>query len=261
MQGPRPNDPRQPRGTRPSREAHEFERDRGAERPREPAERLREFDTPMHDPRTGEAVPRRYLQGSSRPWRDDNRTDDDDRYPTGTMQRADSSDDATPARRELDTRFTGRGYHYPGGARYADPSGRRDARRLAHFDEHRSFDPEGRDDLWRRGEYGSRLYGNVVGAATPSGTAGIARYDRSGTERKGPKGYVRSDERLRDDICERLSDEPWIDLSEVDVHVDEGRVRLEGEVPDRFSKFAIEDIADGAWGVKDVDNRLKVRVQ
>ena len=255
MQGPRPDDPRPERGSHPNREAHEFERDRGT-RPRP-----REFDAPMHDPRTGEAIPRRYLHDDSPRWSDDNRTDRDDRHPTGTMQRADSPDDATPWQRELDTRFTGRGYHYPGGARYVDPSGRRDARLRAHFDEHRSFDPEDRDDLWRRGEYGSRLYGNVVGAATPSGTAGIARYDRGGAERKGPKGYVRSDERLRDDICERLSDEPWIDLSEVDVHVDEGHVRLEGEVPDRFSKFAIEDIADGAWGVKDVDNRLKVRVQ
>jgi len=252
MQGSRPND--QARATRPNREAHEFERDRGV------GERIREFDAPMHDPRTGEAVPRRYLHEDSRPWRDDNRTDDD-RYPTGTMRPSDSPDDATSWQRELDTRFTGRGYHYPGGARYADESGRRDARMRAHFDEHRSFDPEDRDDLWRRGEYGSRLYGNVVGAATPSGTAGIARYGRGGVERKGPKGYVRSDERLRDAICERLSDEPWIDLTEVDVHVDDGRVRLEGEVPDRFSKFAIEDIADGAWGVKDVDNRLRVRVQ
>ena len=258
MQGPRPDDPRATRRARPNREAHEFERDRGV---REFDQHSREFDAPMHDPRTGEAVPRRYLQEDNRPWRDDHRTDRDDRYPSGTMQRADTPDDAAPRQRELDTRFTGRGYHYPGGARYADPSGRRDARLRTHFDEHRSFDPEDRDDLWLRGEYGSRLYGNVVGAATPSGTAGIARYDHGGAERKGPKGYVRSDERLRDDICERLSDESWIDLSAVDVHVDEGRVRLEGEVPDRFSKFAIEDIADGAWGVKDVDNRLKVRVQ
>lgn len=223
MQSPKTNDPGRMRGTRPDRDAHEFERDRG-------------FDGPMHDPRTGEAMPQRHMP-----------------------RHYDSPDDAAPSRRELDTRFTGRGYHYPGGARYADESGRRDARLYGRFDETGSYDPEDRDELWRRGEYGSRLYGNVVGAPSPSGTAGIARYRSGGVERRGPKGYVRSDERLRDDICERLSDESWIDLSRVDVHVDAGHVRLEGEVLDRFSKFAIEDIADGAWGVKEVDNRLRVR--
>ncbi len=247
MQGPRTNDPQTVRDTRPNRDAHDFERDRG-----------RAFEETMHDPRTGEAVPRRYLRHEE-PRYDEYRTDYDDRYPGGTMQ-AGPRDDARHGQRELDTRFTGRGYHYPGGAQYADESGRRDARRLAHFDETRSWDPEDRDDLWRRGAYGSRLYGNVVGAATPSGTAGLARYGRGGAERRGPKGYVRSDDRLRDDICERLSDQTWIDLSRVDVHVDDGRVRLEGEVPDRFSRYAIEDIADGAWGVKEIDNRLRVRV-
>lgn len=236
---------------RANRSAHEFERDRGW--------RGREFDTEMHDPRTGEPVPRRHA-GDDMGY-DTNRTDGDDRDPTGTMQAADGPDDATPWDRNADARFIGRDYHYPPGMRYGEASGReREARERAHFDENWSWDPGDRDGLWRRGEYGSRLYGNVVGAATPSGTAGIRRYRPGGAERKGPKGYARTDERMRDDICERLGDETWIDLSEVDVHVDDGHVRLEGEVRDRFSKYAIEDIADGVWGVKDVDNRIRVRV-
>ncbi|MCO5100618.1 MAG: BON domain-containing protein [Burkholderiaceae bacterium] len=231
MQGSRADQSGWPRETRPNRDAHEFERDSRRDR-----------RAPMHDPRTGEPVAQRHAHTLS----------------------ADAPVHAEPFRderwnRELDTRFTGRGYHYPGGARYADPSGRRDARTRARFEETRSWDPEDRDDLWRRGEYGSRLYGNVVGAATPSGTADISRYVRPGPARRGPRGYVRSDERLHDDICERLGDERWIDLSGVDVYVEDGNVRLEGEVPDRFSKFAIEDIAAGAWGVKDVDNRIRVR--
>ncbi len=283
MHGRRPSDD-YPQPPLRYRDAHEFERDRGRrfgrerehardhdrdhehERERE-RERRREAWPSMHDPRTGApvdrpgsyAVPRRYRDERDG-WHGSNRTDRDDRYPAGPMQPADSPADALPRDREVDTRFTGRGYHYPGGARYADQTARREARYETHFDEHHSWDVDDRDELWRRGEYGSRLYGNVVGAATPSGTAGISRYGRGGVERRGPKNYVRSDERLRDDICERLADESWIDLSEVDVHVDEGRVRLEGTVPDRFSKHAIEDIADGAWGVKDVENRLKVRV-
>jgi osmotically-inducible protein OsmY len=259
MQGRRTSDDQPRQRPLPNRDAHEFERER---------ERRPESGTypTMHDPRTGEpvsrpgryAVPQRYLDDDTRHGTD--RTARDDRHPTGTMQPAESADDAVPWDREVETRFTGRGYHYPGGARYADETARREARYRTHFDEHHSWDIDDRDELWRRGEYGSRLYGSVVGAATPSGTAGISRYGRGGIERQGPKGYVRSDERLRDDICERLADEAWIDLSGVDVHVEEGRVRLEGSVPDRFSKHAIENIADGAWGVKDVENRLQVRV-
>ncbi|HEY0877473.1 MAG TPA: BON domain-containing protein [Zeimonas sp.] len=247
MRGTRTNDPRTWHGrdwperwesheraqTEPNRSAHEFERDRGAFEERSfGTERGREFDAGMHDPRTGEPVSRHA----------------DDRGGRGAYED-----------RNVDARYSGEGYHYPGGARYADESGRRSARVHAHFDENRSWDPADRDVLWRRGEYGSRLYGNVVGAATPSGTAGIRRYAPGRAERRGPKGYARSDERLRDDICERLSDETWLDLSEVEVHVEDGRVRLEGEVRDRYSKHAIEDIADGAWGVKDVDNRIRVR--
>lgn len=253
---------------RANRSAHEFERDRGW--------RGREFETEMHDPRS-EPIPQRY-QGDGMGY-DANRTDEEDRYPTGTMQAADGPGDATPWDRRAGTRFAGRDYRYPGGTRYSEApghddaygyearererearDGEREARERAHFDENWSWDPSDRDGLWRRGEYGSRLYGNVVGAATPSGTAGIRRYRPGGVERRGPKGYARSDERMRDDICERLSDETWIDLSEVDVHVDGGHVRLEGEVHDRFSRYAIEDIADGVWGVKDVDNRIRVRV-
>lgn len=274
MHGPKTNDPRTWRREWPERrESRGRERyERGPEFPND-ARRRRPYlsemhDPEMHDPRTGEPVhgPAAYRGGSGSHERWSGRTDDDDRYPAGTMQAADSWEDATPWNRDADMRYTdrsyrytGRGYHYPGGARYPEASGRRDARRRAHFDEHWSWDPEDRDELWRRGEYGSRLHGNVVGAATPSGTAGIRRYDAAGVERRGPKGYVRSDERLQDDICMRLAAESWLDLSEVDVHVNDGHVRLDGEVPDRSSRHAIEDIAEGAWGVKDVDNRIRIR--
>ncbi len=209
----------------------------------------------MQGPRTND--PRTWR---GRDW--SQRTDDEDRGPVGSMPAADARADAARRDRERGGWDSEHGYHYPGGARYSSESGRRDgrdARRRAHFDEHESWDPENRDELWRRGQYGSRLYGNVVGAATPSGTAGIGRYRAGGVERKGPKGYVRSDERLHDDICVRLSDEAWLDLGEVEVHVTGGRVTLDGEVRDRSSKYAIEDIADGVWGVKEVDNRLRVR--
>jgi hypothetical protein len=76
--------------------------------------------------------------------------------------------------------------------------------------------------------------------------------------RTGPKGYTRSDERIREDISERLMMADSIDSSEVTVSVKEGHVTLEGTVPTRSMKHAIEDLADYTAGVQDVDNRIRV---
>ena len=75
---------------------------------------------------------------------------------------------------------------------------------------------------------------------------------------RGPKGWQRSDERIHEDVCERLAGEPGIDPSEVTVEVAGGNVMLSGSVPDRGMKYRIEDIVDGCTGVRDVDNRLRV---
>jgi hypothetical protein len=76
--------------------------------------------------------------------------------------------------------------------------------------------------------------------------------------RTGPKGYTRSDERLREDISERLMMADSIDSSEVTVSVKDCKVILEGTVPDRHMKHAIEDLVDAAPGVQDIDNRIRV---
>jgi hypothetical protein len=76
--------------------------------------------------------------------------------------------------------------------------------------------------------------------------------------RTGPKGYTRSDERIREDISERLMLADGIDSSEVSISVKEGRVSLEGTVPTRSMKHQIEDLADYTAGVTEVDNRIRV---
>jgi len=48
-----------------------------------------------------------------------------------------------------------------------------------------------------------------------------------------PKGYQRSDEKLREDICERLMQEPRIDASDVSIDVQGGAVSLTGTVRER----------------------------
>lgn len=86
------------------------------------------------------------------------------------------------------------------------------------------------------------------------------RYQRlTGHAGKGPKGYVRSDERIREDVCDRLSDDDELDASEVSVSVKEGEVVLEGTVSDRYSKHRAEDIVESVSGVRDVSNHLRTR--
>ncbi|HEX5101544.1 MAG TPA: BON domain-containing protein [Polyangiaceae bacterium] len=80
---------------------------------------------------------------------------------------------------------------------------------------------------------------------------------RGGFSGKGPRGYTRSDERVREDVCDRLSWDDEVDASDIAVTVSEGEVTLEGSVPDRHSKRRAEDIAEDVMGVKDVHNRLK----
>lgn len=76
---------------------------------------------------------------------------------------------------------------------------------------------------------------------------------------RGPKGYRRSDARIREEICDRLMTHPDIDASDMELSVDNGIVTLNGTVEDRHEKRLAEYIAEDALGVDDVDNRLKVR--
>jgi len=75
---------------------------------------------------------------------------------------------------------------------------------------------------------------------------------------RGPKGYQRSDERLKEDISERLMQAGHIDSSDVSITVASGAVTLEGTVPDRYMKHNIEDLVDACPGVQDIDNRIRV---
>ncbi|MBS1121340.1 MAG: transport-associated protein [Deltaproteobacteria bacterium] len=75
---------------------------------------------------------------------------------------------------------------------------------------------------------------------------------------KGPQGYIRSDERIRELVCEALSDDPNIDATYIDVVVNNGEVFLTGTVEDRQTKRAAEDVVENCPGVKDVQNQLRV---
>ena len=75
---------------------------------------------------------------------------------------------------------------------------------------------------------------------------------------RGPRGYRRSDERIREDINDHLTDDWYVDASDVEVTVNNGLVTLTGRVDSRDDKRRAEDIAESVSGVMDVSNQLRV---
>ena len=102
----------------------------------------------------------------------------------------------------------------------------------------------------RRGGWGGRV---GEGYGSRSSEQRFGQY--SG---RGPKGYTRSSERILEDVAERLTDDPEVDASEVEVAVDRDVVILRGKVYDRGQKRAAEDVVENVSGVRDVRNELEV---
>jgi hypothetical protein len=75
---------------------------------------------------------------------------------------------------------------------------------------------------------------------------------------RGPKNYQRSDDRIQEEVCDCMTDDPMLDASDVEVHVSSGVVTLTGTVSSRDQKRRAEDVAERVSGVKDVTNQLRV---
>ena len=76
---------------------------------------------------------------------------------------------------------------------------------------------------------------------------------------RGPKGYRRSDERIKEDVNDRLTDHPYLDAGDIVVSVKESEVTLSGTVDDRTDKRVAEDVAESVSGVTNVQNNLRVK--
>lgn len=89
-------------------------------------------------------------------------------------------------------------------------------------------------------------------------SASASPYGRSTAPKvgKGPKGYSRSDDRIREEISEHLS-ETGHDWSEVEVRVQGGEVTLTGTIAERPMKHEAERIAESVRGVVEVTNQLR----
>lgn len=77
---------------------------------------------------------------------------------------------------------------------------------------------------------------------------------------RGPAGYTRSDERIREDANDRLTDDWRVDARQITVTVTDGEVTLAGTVASRQEKHRAEECVEHLSGVKHVQNNLRVQL-
>lgn len=76
---------------------------------------------------------------------------------------------------------------------------------------------------------------------------------------RGPRNYARSDSRINEDVCDRLTEHAWIDASDIEVAVSDREVTLSGTVRSRDEKRRAEDVVEAISGVTHVQNNLRVK--
>ena len=110
---------------------------------------------------------------------------------------------------------------------------------------------------WSQGRTGG--FGNQTSAFGYG--AGTQEEQRGSYRGLGPRGYRRSDERIKEDVCECLTEDDHIDASNIEVAVKDCEVTLTGTVNSREEKRHAEDIIERLSGVRDVNNDLRVASQ
>lgn len=99
---------------------------------------------------------------------------------------------------------------------------------------------------------------NFNGSSFSNSSTYDANAARNSYAGRGPKGWRRSDDRIREDVNETLEMHPHIDASEIEIEVKEGMVVLRGHVEDRRQKRLAEDVIENLPGVRDVRNEISV---
>jgi hypothetical protein len=133
------------------------------------------------------------------------------------------------------------------------------------------FGPE--EDIERAGNY---AYGSPYGQGDmgtdrmgrgdwiepPNWTASRDWSSRGGSSEnyagRGPKDYRRSDDRIKEEVCDMFTDDWRLDASDLAVKVEGCEVTLTGTVATRDQKRRAEEIAERVRGVSDVHNQIRV---
>lgn len=87
---------------------------------------------------------------------------------------------------------------------------------------------------------------------------GRKRREYSGHRGKGPSDYRRSADRIKEDVCDRLTDDDRVDASNIRVQMEVDIVILRGTVSSREEKRRAVDLVESVSGVRDVENRIRI---
>lgn len=249
-------DPRSMRGDRYSSSESNFRRDEQRPYRREASERRDWYERDEMDERSG------YRDEEYRPsseYRDASDYRRDFNYSNQDYGRTQGSRELSRGSRSIDGNRSGSSYE-------SNASGRQD--RSERYDRSSGYESDRFDS--RRGLYGtsdltrqgSDQYRSSSSFDTDRDRSSDRRSERSESRSqfagRGPKSYKRSDDRIKEDVCEMLTRDNNIDADGIEVEVKEGEVTLTGTVPDRHMKHMAEDCAEGCYGVKDVTNNIRV---
>lgn len=205
----------------------------------------------------------RWEERNRNDFRDDDRAQRDrERHERGMSDRAGDEvrswfgDDEAARRRQMDDLREGR-HERDWSARTPNTGDRSVGRMREPAPDWTDRDRDGRRGLseWNdndRSSYSQR-------SATMRGYGGAETRTGPNYIGRGPRGYQRGDERIREELCDRLTDDPRIDASDVEVQVKGGEISLAGSVRSRDEKRFTEELAERITGVRDVSNHLKVK--
>lgn len=149
------------------------------------------------------------------------------------------------------------GYYGDANSREHLGTNRFGSNRVPHYNDNRYLD---HDDNFINHEVSDRFDRNIGSQVNLSDnlTNNMDRtYASRGFRGKGPKGWKRSDERIKEDVNEALFKSYAVDATDIEVDVQDGVVYLRGNVHARGDKREAEDCVEHIPGVVDVQNQLR----
>ncbi|HLH32898.1 MAG TPA: BON domain-containing protein, partial [Terriglobia bacterium] len=115
---------------------------------------------------------------------------------------------------------------------------------------------EGRGE-WNRDDWNQGMGGRWnQGSSRENWRGGGMQGQHAG---RGPRSFKRQDDRIEEEINEQLTRHPMIDATDIEVKVQNGEVTMRGHVDSREAKRMAEDIAESVFGVKEVNNQIKIQ--
>lgn len=186
----------------------------------------------------------------------------------GRFRESDSYEDSDDHDFETDGTFTKSNFRFDDEYYGRENRGRRPMGRFSginRFGERRIRHDAYQDDQYRN--HYDPTYEDVTGRRHPYEHGGRNRWSddiRSESSReshfgKGPRGYKRSSERIKDEACEILARDFELDASDIEVDVKDEVITLSGEVSSRRDKRIAEILVENISGVHDVHNQLRIK--